>query len=362
VDFVCDLIPFRLEKVPLKKLINWWLLETSIHLKATRPWGRPTHLTLEPTALCNLRCALCPVTKGMTRPKGHMDTDLFRRLIDEIGDYLLLIMFWDWGEPLFHPKAYEMIHYAHSRNIKVITSSNGHLLARGDNADKLIKSGLDALIVAVDGITQETYQRYRQDGNLELVLEGIRKVVEKKRILGSPTPLINFRFIVMRHNEHEIPQLKDFARSLGADALTLRTLNPVLNRGQNPDQDNIEMLPRQTRYRRFAYAADDSNLPVRLKDNPCRSPWNNPAIHWDGTVCSCYFDYNGDHPMGDLKTTSFRSIWYGENFQRFRRAFRRNWEDMPLCGNCSYAFQGGDCGREIIRDPLFFDPSDVSTT
>ncbi|MHC4138141.1 MAG: hypothetical protein ACYS0K_24650, partial [Planctomycetota bacterium] len=93
----CDRVPYEFQRLPLKKILNWLLVEGSIYLKPRRPWGWPTHLQVEPTNLCNLRCAFCPVTTGMDRPSGSMDVDVFKKLIDEIGDYLFIILFWDWG-------------------------------------------------------------------------------------------------------------------------------------------------------------------------------------------------------------------------------------------------------------------------
>src|SRR5208337_3213314 len=95
---------------------------------------------------CNLRCPFCPVTLGLGRGLGHMKLDMFTEIIDQLRDYLLLILFWDWGEPFLNPDAYEMIQYARKCGIKVISSTNGHVFASGDHARKVVHSGLDALI------------------------------------------------------------------------------------------------------------------------------------------------------------------------------------------------------------------------
>ena len=120
-----------------------------------------------------------------------------------------------------------MIAYAGQKGIKTISSSNGHLFALQDKADNVIRSGLDTLIFAVDGITQATYERYRQGGKLDLALEGMRMVVARKKALGSKTPLVNFRFIVMRHNEHEIPQAQRAGAVPGRGRPDLEDTQPV---------------------------------------------------------------------------------------------------------------------------------------
>ena len=344
----CDRIPFRFEDVPLKKILNWILVEASIYAKPQRPWGWPTHLQIEPDARCNLSCVICPVTTGMDRPTGSMSLDTFRKLIDEVGDYLFLILLWDWGEPLLNPSLFEMISYAARKGIKVLCSTNGQLLAQDDRAEKVIRSGLDALIIAMDGISQETYQLYREGGSLESVLRGVEGVVAKKRELQTDRPLINLRFLAMRHNEHEIPRLEGLARSLGVDMYSVKTLNPY--------GSETELVPQNPRYRRFNYSSDGQS-PVRRRHNPCKNLWNMPAIHWDGTIALCTYDYDEDYVLGDLRTDSFRDVWHGTEYRRLRRQFRSDWESIPLCYPCSFAHEGGSCIDELIAEASFFEPA-----
>jgi MoaA/NifB/PqqE/SkfB family radical SAM enzyme len=345
IKFEVDLIPFAFEGLPLKKIINWTLTEGSVFFKPAKPWGFPTILQIEATSHCNLRCRVCPVTTGMDRLSGDMDWGLFKKTIDELGDYLLLILFWDWGEPFLNPNAYEMIRYARSRGIKVMTTTNGHVFASGDHAQNVVKSGLDVLVFSVDGITQETYQRYRAAGRLETVLEGIKKVIAEKKSLKSKTPLVNFRFIVMKHGEQEIPHLRELARSLGVDALTLRKFYAIPNSRQDGAGQKGELMPSQPKYQLPEYSQEDQR-PIRITKNPCKNLWNCPTIHWEGTVCSCFMDFNEERPLGVLKNQSFKEIWYGQAFRDLRRNFRKCWQELPLCGECSCGFKGGDVGRE----------------
>ena len=115
-------------------------------MKPARPFGFPTILQLEPTSECNLRCKICPSGTGMDRPSGHMDLNVFKKIIDEIGQYLFLILFWDWGEPFLNPEAYAMIEVAHQRGIKIMSSTNGHIFADYEQARKVTLSGLDVLV------------------------------------------------------------------------------------------------------------------------------------------------------------------------------------------------------------------------
>jgi radical SAM protein with 4Fe4S-binding SPASM domain len=350
-----DRIPFDFERLPLKKLINACLVEASVHFKPARPWGWPIHLMVEPSSCCNLSCTLCPVTAGLNRPQGHMEFQVFKKLLDEVGEYIFTLLLWDWGEPFLNPAVYDMIAYAGQKGIKTISSSNGQLFARQDTVDKLIRSGLDMLIFAIDGITQETYERYRQGGKLELALEGMRMVVARKQALGVKKPFVNFRFIAMRHNEHEIPQLRELARSLGVDALTLKTCNPC---SQDPYAANeaaqryADYLPQDRRLWRFKGYGMDSR--VRHRRNPCRHLWCYPSVHSNGVVCPCTFDPQEKFPLGDLWQATFRNIWSSQPYRRLRRQFRADWNQVPLCRECSYAYEGGDCSRETICEAVFF--------
>jgi len=357
-----DSIPHQFNNVPLKKILNWIRVETSILFKPARPWGWPTHVMIEPTNYCNLKCTLCPVNNGMDRSKGYMDFNSIKKVIDEIGDYLFFVFLWDWGEPFLNSSIYEMISYVKRRGIRAVSCTNGHPFANVDNVDKVIHSGLDTLIVAMDGISQETYQRYRQGGNLESVLQGIRTIVARKRSLNSKTPLINLRFIVMKHNEHEIPGLKDLAKSLGVDALTFMTLNPYIDDvySESKSIKNVkdnEFLPKDYSYRRFAYAEDGESR-IRLKNNPCKHLWNNPVIHWNGTVCPCASDYNGKYTLGNLKKDTFEGIWFGDPYRQIRSQFHTNCGKLSLCRECSYTYKGGDLGCEAIADAFFFNTTD----
>lgn len=348
IEIDCDRLPFRYQRVEWTKLLNWIGLEASIRARRTRPWGLPTHIQVEPCNVCNLRCSLCPVTDGLGVPSGFMDFDLFQSLVDQVCNTVLLMLLWEWGEPFVHPRIYDMIAYASSKGIKVISSTNGHRFADPGHARSVVESGLDTLIFALDGISQETYERYRQGGKLETVLAGIRNVVAAKQALRSPSPRINLRFIVMKYNEHEIPLLDSFARSLGVDVLTLKTLYP--GHDCDPAKDALNpFIPENPKYQRFRYAPGDGAR-IRVSSNQCKHLWNAPSVRWDGKVVSCGFDIHQTRVLGDLATTPFRDVWFGEPYQRMRSEFRRQWQSLPICGRCSYAWQGGNCARETVHD------------
>jgi radical SAM protein with 4Fe4S-binding SPASM domain len=357
VTIQCDRIPYRFCNVSTKKILNWILAESSASLKLDKPWGMPTHLQVEPSTHCNLKCAFCPVTTGLDRSTGHMSLETFEKAIDELGHCLFLILFWDWGEPFLNPYAYDMIAYAKRQNIKVVSSTNGHMFSQSDHAERLVRSGIDSIIFAVDGISQESYQQFRHKGDLSTVISGIQRVVSAKRLLNSPVPLINLRWLAMKHNEHEIPQLKEFAHSLGVDALTIKTLNPY-DQGEchSAEASGSAFVPTDSRFQRFELGPDGRR--VRLDRNPCKRPWNNPVLHWDGKISPCTFDPHDRYALGDLASSSFRALWFGKKYALFRRQFRRDYRKIGLCNDCTNAFKGGNIENETIADTHFLRAAD----
>lgn len=341
----CDQIPYTFQNVPYKKIINWIMVEASIYVKPSRPWGYPTHLQIEPDTHCNLRCVVCPVTTGLGRPIGRMDFRVFKDLIDEIGDYVFLILLWDWGEPFLNPEINEMITYAKRKGIKLVSSTNGHLFAKKKHVEGVIRSGLDSLIIALDGANQETYSRYRQGGHVDMVIQAVHNFVHCRKNLNVSHPFINIRTVIMKHNENEIPQIKKLVQNMGADALTLKTMNPY-------DSDE-SLVPENEAYRRFYYLADGKTR-VRRKHNPCKHLWNMPAVHWNGYVCICTYDCHEAYIMGDLNKDSFRRIWKGKDYRHIRELFRTHWEGIDLCTGCSYAYKGGSCIDEIMAGAFFY--------
>ena len=116
-------------------------------------WGRPFMMMVEPTNICNLKCPLCPSGNGeMTRTRGKMGLEDFKRLVDEAGDYLVLLMLWNQGEPFINTDFVEMVRYAHSRRIPTLTSTNGHYIRDMDQARAIVDSGLDELILSNNGV------------------------------------------------------------------------------------------------------------------------------------------------------------------------------------------------------------------
>lgn len=292
-------------------------------------WGMPMTISLEPTTACNLRCPECPSgLRAFSRPTGNLKKDFFTKTIDEVHKNLLYLIFYFQGEPYINPDFLEMVSYAKKKGIYTITSTNGHFL-NDKNAKRTIESGLDRLIISVDGTTQETYENYRKEGKLESVLQGARNVVKWKKELKSSTPHIIFQFLVVKPNEHQIPEIYKLADEIGIDEVKLKTAQVYDYKHGN------ELIPTINKYSRYHQNEDGT---YRVKNellNHCWKLWHACVITWDGLVVPCCFDKDASHQLGDLKDISFKDIWQGKQYQLFRTSLLQGRDQIDICTNCT---------------------------
>lgn len=330
--FRADTLNF-IRKITLRRAWNVAKVLASYYLTRVfrRPvqWGLPVTLSIEPTTACNLRCPECPSgLRSFTRATGNLKTDFFRRLTDELQPDLLYLYFYFQGEPYIHPEFLEMVRYAHERKLYTVTSTNGHFLD-DENARRTVESGLDRLIISVDGTTQEVYEQYRKSGNLDQVLDGARRLVAWKRRLGARHPHIIFQFLVVRPNEHQIPDIFRLAQSIGVDEVQLKTAQVYDYHKGHP------LIPVQQRYARYEASADGTWAPKLSLANHCWKLWHSCVITWDGLVVPCCFDKDATHRLGDLKNRRFRDIWQGAEYRAFRQKILKGRKEIDICTNCT---------------------------
>jgi len=214
--------------------------------KKPTQWGLPISISIEPTTSCNLRCPECPSgLRSFTRPTGMLKEDFYKNIIDELHRQLMYLIFYFQGEPYLNPQFLEMVKYASDKKIYTATSTNAHYL-NDENAKQTIESGLDRLIISIDGTTQETYSSYRIGGKLEKVLEGAKNVVKWKKELKSKTPHIIFQFLVVKPNEHQIEEVKKLGKEIGVDEVRLKTAQ-VYDYENDPNQ----LIPTVEKYSRY---------------------------------------------------------------------------------------------------------------
>lgn len=322
-----------LRKLSLRRCVNGVKVLSSFYLtkwtgKAIQ-WGLPFSISFEPTTSCNLRCPECPSgLRAFTRPIGMLNNDFFRKTIDELHKDMMYLIFYFQGEPYLNPAFLEMVTYASSLNIYTATSTNGHYLT-DENARKTIESGLDRLIISLDGTTQDVYEQYRIGGKLDKVLEGARNIVKWKKELNSKTPYVFFQFLVVKPNEHQIEDVKRLAKEIGVDDVRFKTAQLYDYEHGNPLMPSIE------KYARYKKKADGTYAIKNTLSNQCWKLWHSCVISWDGMVVPCCFDKDADYRLGDLKQDSFSKIWQSNTYKSFRKKLITGRKNIDICANCS---------------------------
>jgi len=323
-----------LKKLTIKRVWNACLVMASYQLskliKKPIQWGYPISISFEPTTSCNLRCPECPSgLREFTRPTGMLEKDFFKETIDDIYKELLYLIFYFQGEPYLNPHFLDMVKYASNKGIYTATSTNAHYLT-DEKAKKTVESGLDRLIISIDGTTQNVYQQYRVGGKLDKVLEGARNIVKWKKELNSKTPFIFFQFLVVKPNEHQIEEVKKLGAEIGVDQVRFKTAQ-VYDFENDPNQ----LIPTIEKYSRYK---KDKNGIVKSKSglqNNCWKLWHANVITWDGLVVPCCFDKDATHQLGNLKTQSFKKTWNNDNYKQFRKELMTSRKNIDICANCS---------------------------
>ena len=344
-DFTFDLVPMRSVKMSMRKRINLLKAGLNLVVRRAKPWSWPIHMQIELTNYCSLKCPVCPTGSGMLgRPKGNLDLALYAKLMDEVGPFLLTVMLWGWGEPLLHPNFAETVRIAREHGVISVFSTNGQLLCDDHVLSELIREPPTYLIVAIDGLTDETNSVYRVGSNLAGVLDGVRRLAQMKQRRGMEFPILHMRYIVMKHNQHELPHVQKFAADAGFDMLTVRALSIIdVESGSHRD-----LVPDDDHYQAYGYESDKM---VKREDFTCQHAFAFPGLFADGTVVMCDQDFNATHPYGRFsKDRSFADIWFGEESEAIRKTAKKSRESISFCRHCPYAnHKSNDCSIELVH-------------
>jgi radical SAM protein with 4Fe4S-binding SPASM domain len=288
-------ILYTWDSVPEIKYRNWLKMSNPEILEDFSINGYPFSILIEPTNFCNLKCPGCPAGGfGLKREKRHMKLEEFKLIIDDMENYLLFIVLWDWGEPLLNPDLPEMVRYAHRRDIKTVTSTNCNCnnFHNESYMERLLKSGLSTLILAVDSANQESYEIYREKGNLDRVLMGIRKIV------------------------------------------SIKTFNH-LNTTEYSDADT---MPKKPTYRRYEYLK--GTYQRILVDFQCNIVSRMCSIHADGSVAPCCWWYNNDLLLSNcFKEGGLTKVWNSPAYSQLRRRIIEDRNTLLYCRKCSMNYK-----------------------
>jgi len=322
-----------ISKLSFQKLKNLIGLYITYHLSKLlhKPYSYfyPSSIAIEPTTSCNLRCPECPSgLRSFTRPTGMLQTDAFRLLIDQLYSKVSYLTFYFQGEPYLNPQFLDMVTYASQKKIYTATSTNAHYL-NDQVAKATVVSGLDRLIISIDGTTQDTYQSYRVGGKLDTVIQGAKNVLKHRSALKSKTPHVIFQFLVVKPNEHQIEDAKRLAKEIGVDDIHFKTAQIYDYQGGSPLIPSIGKYSRYKKTKKGTYELKNKLV------NSCWKMWHSCVITWDGKVVPCCFDKDAQHSLGTLKKDNFQHIWFGKAYHNFRKAILKSRAEIDICTNCT---------------------------
>jgi radical SAM protein with 4Fe4S-binding SPASM domain len=308
----------------LASFVSYWL---SILTRRPLTFGLPYSCSIEPVSLCNLRCPECPVGMGtLNREKGVLTLEKFENWLATIKKHTSYLTLYLQGEPLLNKDLPGMIEMATRSQIYTTISTNAQLLSR-EIATQLTLSGLKKLIVSVDGIDQETYEVYRKLGQLAKVFEGIDFVMKARREAGINYPLVIIQFIVFRHNETQIEEIKNLGKKMGVK-VEIKTAQHYDLSNENPLITSIE------KYRRYKSGPNNKWIMKASLKNKCLRLWTTAVITWNGWLIPCCYDKDAVFKMGDLGSSSFSEIWRGEQYMKFRKKVLNSKSSLDMCHNC----------------------------
>ena len=296
--------------------------------KKTYVWGLPYSMAIEPTTACNLRCPHCPSgLKSFSRNTGKIAQGDFEKYIDGIHKTTAYLTLYFQGEPYLNPKFYDLVGYARKKNIFVATSTNAHFLDE-ERAKATIDSGINQIIISIDGVSQETYAKYRLEGHLDKVIEGTKNLVQAKRNTKTGKTHIIWQFIVFAHNEHQVEDVKREAKRIGVDEVRIKSAQIY------DDGNSADWLPTNPKYRRYDVDGQKLQLKASMTGH-CKRLWTNPVVTWDGHVVPCCFDKDAEHQLGNMQNENFEQIWKGNSYTEFRSKIKKGRQNIDICSNCS---------------------------
>lgn len=304
-------------------IFSYWI---SVIIKKSVVWAQPFAISIEPTTKCNLSCAECPTgNKSLTRESGEIKPDIFNKIIDQVYSKTFYLNLFLQGEPFLNPELPQMIEYAVKKKMFVCVSTNGHFFDN-ETCNKIVKSGIQKIIISVDGATNETYNKYRRGGDLSIVLKGIKTLADSKKKMNSNTPEIVIQMLVNKYNQHEIIAVKQLTKETGANRLELKSMQIYNDSG---------FLPDNKRYKRYLKENEGDLILKNKVHNQCKRIWTNAVFTWDGILIPCCYDKNANYDFGNIHNSSFWNLWKSKEINSFRNEVLNNRKNIDICGNCT---------------------------
>jgi radical SAM protein with 4Fe4S-binding SPASM domain len=313
-----------------RKVLNRRWRTYEYNIGAIELQSMPDIFAIESTNYCNLKCVMCPRGEPdlMERPLGNMPDDVFMKIVKGWQFYTEPVWLHLFGEPLMHPRLFEQIAMARTAGVPNIGISSNATLLNEKNAQKILDSDLDTIILSIDGCTKETYESVRKSPafTYEEVRANVHRFFKMKLEQGKAKPYTIVQMIVMEETRQEQDGFKEEWQQSGASEVLFKQYTVW---GDQSDEHSFAGLA-PTEIRAHLEA-------VRPRPHPCHHMWSTCVVAWDGRVLPCCFDFDAVMTMGDLRTQSLEEIWNGEKYQALRAAELAGTNDSPLCRNCKEA-------------------------
>ncbi len=308
----------------IKKIVNLFMAETERKLRRIKVSSRPYILFLDPCNYCNLRCPLCPTgVNNLGREQSMLSFENFKKYIDPHIPYLLELNLHNWGESLMNEDVYKMISYARDNNIATNMSSN-FVLIKDHEIDELLDSGLEYLIISLDGTSQEVYEQYRVRGNYERVVKNLKLLLKKRNDRGLKHPFVEWQFIVMKHNEHQVDEAEQLSKEIGVD---LMRFIPVGLPYEAKDRKTLaqKWFPASVEGRKNATEDYEQTFGQADKPGPCFYLYRSMVINPDGGVSPCCVVYRANRDFDKLGSSkdpiNIPEIWNNDKYMSARSLF-----------------------------------------
>ena len=320
-----------------QKWANLARVEMERKLRRINVKGRPYLLIIDPCNYCNLRCPLCPTGMGeLGRVQSMMSFDCFKRYFDPHAPYLFEVYLHNWGESLMNKDIFRMIEYAQARNVGTNLSSN-MVTPTSQQLDGMIDAGLEYLVVSLDGVDQESYGRYRVRGNFDRVVENMAELIRRRNARKKKTPMIEWQYIVMRHNEDRIEEAEKLAKSIGVDLLRFIPVG-LPYEAQNQDELAKEWFPLTLSGHKDT-GDHDQQFGQSGRAGPCFYLYRSMVVNADGGVSPCCIVYRRDRDFADLAEgfSNIGDVWNNDRYRSARSLFSAETvPDRPrtVCDTC----------------------------
>jgi len=301
-----------------KKVLNLIFLAIDFGFGRSLVRSKPIIIKMETSNLCNLRCPLCRQGRdGKDRKieKRLMSLAIFKKILNQIYGSTFVIFLYHKGEPFLNKQILDMCSAAKEKNVATAISSNFSMTLSEKEIKKIVHSGLSYLIVSVDGLTQEVYEKYRIGGNVEKVLTNLKRLLDEKKRQKSATPQICWQYIEFDHNINEIEDAKRIAQKMGIDHFVLKK-DVTLGYHQKGESKS------------------------ELSQFKCKWLWSTAIFLHDGeTVPCCFYDWDEKYHFGNALPENFMGIWNGEKYKKNRHFvcnLRDDKNESVFCGKCPF--------------------------